>query len=208
MYNDAERLRVFRVGGIKGMLAEGVYSAQSADALKILWEQETDADPKRAETCPWLRVYQDAGRKALARYLGTGLEQDYEELNAIIADFKSGADRLWLKRMGRSEEERWYENVDMTGINVLVIEWTHGNSDFLRGVDIPVLLNSTPEETRAHRRSRNRDSNPDSAFTTMVLEIEQKELDCCAHKAKLIISKGGEVLSYAQYRRLMDAQEG
>lgn len=208
MYNDAERLRVFRVGGIKGMLAEGVYSAQSADALKFLWEQETDADPKRAETCPWLRVYQDAGRKALARYLGTGLEQDYEELNAIIADFKSGADRLWLKRMGRSEEERWYENVDMTGINVLVIEWTHGNSDFLRGVDIPVLLNSTPEETRAHRRSRNRDSNPDSAFTTMVLEIEQKELDCCAHKAKLIISKGGEVLSYAQYRRLMDAQEG
>lgn len=207
MYNDAERVRVFRVGGIRGMLAEGVYSTQAAEKLRTLWAQETDADPKLTRDYPWLRVYQDAGRKALARYLGTAQEQDYEELNAIISDFKSGADRLWLKRMGRTEDERWYDAVDMSGIRVLTIEWTHGNSDLLRGVDIPVLLNSTPEETRAHRRSRNRDSNPDSAFTTMVLEIEQQELDSCAHKAKLIISKGCQVLSYAQYRALMDAQE-
>ena len=87
-----------------------------------------------------------------------------------------------------------------------MIEWTHGNSDFLQGVDIPVLLNSTPEETRAHRRARNRDGKIDSPFTTMVLEIEQKELDSCAHKAKLIISKSGELLRYDEYRVLMDTQ--
>lgn len=91
--------------------------------------------------------------------------------------------------------------------NVLVIEWTHGNSDFLHGVDVPVLLNSTPEETRAHRRARARDGKTDSAFTTMVLEIEQAELDRCAHKAKIIISKSGEVLTFNQYRLLM-SQEG
>ena len=44
-------------------------------------------------------------------------------------------------------------------------------------VDIPVLLNSTPEETKNHRRSRARDGKVDSAFTTMVLEIEQEMLD-------------------------------
>lgn len=203
MYNDAERVRVFRVGGIRGMLAEGVYSPEAAEALKTLWAQETDADPKMAEVYPWLRVYQTAGRKALSQYLGTPAEQDYEELSGIIADFKAGADKLWLKRMGRTEDQRWYDQVDMFDVQVLVIEWTHGNSDYLKGIDIPVLLNSTPEETRAHRRSRNRDGKTDSAFTTMVLEIEQRELDSCAHKAKLIISKSGEKLSYAQYRALM-----
>lgn len=203
MYNDAERVRVFRVGGIRGMLAEGIYSSETAEALKTLWTQETDADPKMVEAYPWLRVYQTAGRKALSRYLGTPAEQDYEELSGIIVDFKAGADKLWLKRMGRTEDERWYDQVDMSDVQVLVIEWTHGSSDHLKGIDVPVLLNSTPEETRAHRRSRNRDGKTDSAFTTMVLEIEQRELDSCAHKAKLIISKSGERLSYDQYRALM-----
>ena len=203
MYNDAERVRVFRVGGIRGMLAEGIYSSETAEALKKLWTQETDADPQMVEAYPWLRVYQTAGRKALSQYLGTPAEQDYEELSGIIVDFKAGADKLWLKRMGRTEDERWYDQVDMSDVQVLVIEWTHGSSDHLKGIDIPVLLNSTPEETRAHRRSRNRDGKTDSAFTTMVLEIEQRELDSCAHKAKLIISKSGEKLSYDQYRALM-----
>ena len=203
IYNVAERVRVFRVGGIRGMLAEGIYSSETAEALKTLWTQETDADPKMVEAYPWLRVYQTAGRKALSQYLGTPAEQDYEELSGIIVDFKAGADKLWLKRMGRTEDERWYDQVDMSDVQVLVIEWTHGSSDHLKGIDIPVLLNSTPEETRAHRRSRNRDGKTDSAFTTMVLEIEQRELDSCAHKAKLIISKSGEKLSYDQYRALM-----
>lgn len=206
MYNDAERVRVFRVGGMRGMLDAGVYTAEAGQTLKALWAAETDADPAQAADKPWLQVYQAEGRKALSGYLGTTAEQDYDELSAIIAAFKSGAEKLWLKRMGRTEDERWYEEVDLSDTNVLVIEWTHGNSDYLKGIDIPVLLNSTPEETRAHRRSRNRDGKVDSAFTTMVLEIEQKELDSCAHKAKLIVSKSGELLSYDAYRALMDAQ--
>lgn len=207
MYNDAERVRIFRTGGMRGMLEAGVYTAVAGVGLHAQWAAESDADPMEAARRDWLRVYQAEGRKALAGYLGTPAEQDYDELNAIIARFKAGDDTLMLKRMGRTEDERWYEAVDISQTNVLVIEWTHGNSDFLQGVDIPVLLNSTPEETRAHRRARARDGKTDSAFTTMVLEIEQAELDSCAHKAKIIISKSGEVLTYDQYRRLM-GQEG
>ncbi len=206
MYNDAERVRIFRTGGLKGLLDAGVYTGEAAAALRGLWEAETDADPGEAAGREWLAVYQAAGRRALAGYLGTPHEQDYDELSSIIARFRSGAGRLWLKRMGRTEDERWYEEVDLSGVSVLVIEWTHGNSDFLEGVDVPVLLNSTPEETRAHRRSRARDGKTDSAFTTMVLEIEQQELDSCAHKAKIIISRSGEVLTFDQYRRLMDRE--
>lgn len=204
MYNDAERNRIFRVAGLRGLVDAGVYSASVRETLAVLWQQETDADPALRTAYPWLTVYQDSGRKALAAYLGTDLEQDYKELNGILSEFHAGAESIWLKRMGRTEDARWYDAVDLSDTNVLILEWTHGNSDFLRGVDIPILLNSTPEQTRAHRRSRSRDGKTDSAFTTMVLEIEQAELDRCAHKAKIILAKTGENLTYAQYRAEME----
>jgi alpha-galactosidase len=68
-------------------------------------------------------------------------------------------------------------------------------------------LNSTPQETLAHRRARNRDGATDSPFTTLVLELEQAMLESQAHKAKLIVSKSGELLSFEAYRKLMDEAE-
>ena len=109
--------------------------------------------------------------------------------------------------MARDPNELWYDTVDLSKVQVLIIEWTHGNSDYLTGVDLPILLNSTPAETLAHRRARNRDGKVDSAFTTLVLAIEQKKLEEQAGKAKLIMSKSGKLLTYAEYRKLM-AEEG
>lgn len=199
MYNDAERNRVFRVAGLQGMLAEGVYSDGAQAELNVLWEKELDAEPAQAAQHPWLAVYQKHGRAALAGYLGTALEQDFGEINAVIANFRSGAENGWLKRMGRTEDARWYSLVDFANVDVLILEWTHGNNAALQGIDIPILLNSTPEETREHRRSRARDGKTDSAFTTMVLEIEQAELDSRAHAAKIIISKAGEILNPSDF---------
>ena len=143
---------------------------------------------------PWLQTYQAAGRKALSEYLGTEKEQDYEELNAILAAFRRGDSPVWLKRMGRTEEERWYDPVDFRETQVLILEWTHGGNPALRGIDVPIFLNSTPEETREHRRLRARDGKTDSAFTTMVLEIEQEELRRAAKAARFILSKSGQFL--------------
>ena len=105
--------------------------------------------------------------------------------------------------MGRTPTELWYDPVDMTGKSVLVIEWTHGNSDWYEGVDIAILLNSTPAETLAHRQARNRDGRADSPFTTMVLELEQQLLRAQAPKAKIILSKAGDLMTYEEYTRLM-----
>ncbi len=85
--------------------------------------------------------------------------------------------------------------MNFTNIDVLVIEWTHGGNENIEGIDVPVLLNSTPEETREHRRLRARDGKTDSDFTTMVLEIEQEELMRRAKTAKIILSKAGDFLS-------------
>ena len=201
--NDAERLRIYRSAGIRGMLKAGVYSAGVVEPLEQLQQDETDADPKNAEQYPWLAVYQKAGREGLARYLGTDVEQDFDGLSAILAQFKAGEERIWLKRMGRAETELWYDQVDFTRTAVLIIEWTHGNSASLRGVDIPILLNSTPAETREHRRQRGRDGKTDSAFTTAVLEIEQEKIADRAKFARIIVSKSGEILTFAQYRAQM-----
>ena len=199
LYNDAERLAVFRSEGLKGLVASGLYSAEVQKILDALWAEETDADPKKTVEYPWLSEYLKSGRRALAGYLGTYREQDYDQVNQIIAQFKNGDDRIFMKRMGRSEEARWYDEIDFSDTDVLIIEWTHGGNGNIKGIDVPILLNSTPEETREHRRLRARDGKTDSAFTTMVLEIEQKELDERARFAKIIISKQGALLDPADF---------
>ena len=204
--NDAERLRVFRTGGLRGLVAAGVCTEEICETLRTLWEADVDAEPEQAKKYPWLAVYQKAGRRSLDAYLGTTNEIDFDEVSGIIARFKQGADKLYLKRMGRETTVLWYDEVDVRDMQVLIIEWTHGNSGFVEGVDIPVLLNSTPAETLAHRRARNRDGKPDSAFITMVLDLEQKKLEAQAYKAKIILSKSGELLTYSQYRQLMAAE--
>ena len=201
--NDRERERVFREGGVQGLAAQGLLNPEMTDTLRQLWEKETDADPKEAEERPWLTVYQRAGRRALTGYLGTENEIGFSELSDILARFHQGEDRIYLRRLGRAPEDMWYDRVDLSAVRVLIVEWTHGSSDHLSGIDFPVLLNSTPAETLAHRRSRHRDGKTDSAFTSMVLDIEQKKLEAQAHKARLIISKQGQELSYAAYRQLM-----
>ncbi len=203
MYNDAERVRVFRNAGVRGMISSCNASPAQFEVLRSLQRQEIDSDPLMVEQYPWLAAYQRAGRDGLSGYLGTPNEQDFDEVSFILDGFHNGSPNLWLKRMGRDETALWYDLVDFSNVSVLVLEWTHGNNRNIRGVDIPVLLNSTPEETREHRRSRNRDGKVDSSFTTMVLEIEQKLLESQADRAKIIISKQGELLTYAQYRKLM-----
>lgn len=197
--NDAERLRVFRRSGIRGLISQGQYLEGCAAVLKELQVSGNDSNPACTKTYPWLVLYQAAGRDGLRNYLGTPNEIDFEELSAIVAQFKNGASDIFLKRMGREETELWYERVDFRDKHVLVIEWTHGNNHNLQGVDIPILLNSTPQETLEHRRSRNRDGSTDSPFTTMVLSIEQDMLVSQAPAAKLIVSKSGELLSYRDF---------
>ncbi len=154
---------------------------------------------------PWLATYQKAGRKALAGYLGTPNELDFAEINRILAAFHEGAPTLLLKRMGRTPDALWYDRVDVSGIQVIVVEWTHGNNENLNGVDIPILLNSTPEETLAHRRARSRDGAVGSPFTTMVLELEQARLRSQAANAAIIVAKSGELLDYDGYLKAMVA---
>ncbi len=201
--NDAERLRTFRAGGLKALLASGLYDDSARERLAVLQASDQDADPAEVAANPWLATYQRGGRRALDAYLGTPHEIDFDEVSGLLRRFHEGATSLQLKRMGRERDQLWYDTVDMSDVQVLVIEWTHGNSDHLHGVDIPILLNSTPEETLAHRRSRNRDGRVDSPFTTMVLGLEQERLHSQAHKARIIVAKSGDLLDYDAYLRSM-----
>ena len=201
--NDAERLRIFRMGGLHGLVDRGVYDDDVRDALADLQAREVDADRGEIEHHPWLATYQKAGRTALAGYLGTQDESDFDEVNRILAAFRDGARELQLKRMGRTERDVFYETVEMSDTQVVILEWTHGNNENITGVDIPILLNSTPEETLAHRRSRARDEATDSPFTTTVLELEQQLLHAQAGRARIIVSKSGELIDFDTYLKQM-----
>lgn len=205
-YNDAERLRIYRQSGIKGLIANGQYNEGRFKILGELQAGGNDSNPDYVKNNPWLSIYQSAARNGLRNYLGTTNEINFDELGNIIAQFKNGADKIFLKRMGREETQLWYDAVDFSGKNIMIIEWTHGNSHNLQGVDIPILLSSTPQETLEHRKARNRDGGTDSPFTNVVLGIEQDMLVSQASKAKLIVSKCGELLSYGDYVRIMSQE--
>lgn len=202
-YNDAERLHIFRESGLRGLIDDGVCTGERFKKLQEWQRQNEDANPIHAEKYPWFSSYLRAGRKGLKGYLGTPNEIAFEDVSDIVAAFLDGAGEIWLKRMGREETEVWYDCVDFCSTHILVLEWTHGNSGYVHGVDIPVLLNSTPEETKEYRKLRNRDCGTDSAFTSLVLEIEQNLIKQQASKAKIIFSKNGDLLDYPAYCKIM-----
>ena len=205
MYNDAERLGVFRRSAIKAMVADESLTKERFELIQQFQKEETDASAEHAKEYEWYHTYLEGGKAGLKNYLGTPNEINFGEVEEIVSQFKQGADSIWLKRMGRDMTELWYEKVDMSEVGILVVEWTHGNSDNYKGVDIPVLLNSTPQETLAHRKASNRDGKTDSPFTMLVLELEQEMLERQACKAKVIVSKQGDLLSYEEYQALMKA---
>lgn len=207
MYNDAERLRIFRESALNKMITDGVYTKEHFDIVHDLQKKGMDADKENIKQYPWFESYLGGGIEGLRGYLGTPNEQEFEKVEEIISNFKNGEDKIWLKRMGRTDTELWYDEIDFSETGILIIEWTHGNSDFFSGVDIPVLLNSTPTETLQYRIARNRDGEADSPFVTRVLEIEQRKLHEQAHKAKIILSKAGELLSFEQYTKIMENED-
>ena len=190
---------------MRALLAAGEYTAQRAALLREMQLADRDSDPAASAEHPWIGIYQRGGRQALSAYLGTEKEQEYGQLEETLRRFHAGDGTLWLRRLGRSAEDLWYEEKDLSGVSVLILEWTHGNSGLFAGVDIPILLASTPAETRAYRLARGRDANADTAFITMVLELEQAKLEARAGSSRIIVSKDCEIVSLAEYRRRMDA---
>lgn len=140
-----------------------------------------------------LRVYKEAGEDGLRGYLGTKKEIDFARINEVLAAFHEGKDTITLRYLGREDGEISSEETDFSGISVLLLEWTHGGSDDLHGVDLPVFLESSPEETKERRIRRNRDENAASPFICRVVELEQEKLEVQRKNAGLIVGKDGSV---------------
>ena len=140
-----------------------------------------------------LNVYNESGEDGLRGYLGTPKEIDFDRINKELSEFKAGKDIIEIKHMGREDGDISYDETDFTGIKVLILEWTHGGSEYLKGVDIPVFLESSPEETKARRIKRGRDENAASPFICRVVELEQEKLDLQGKNARIVVGKDGKV---------------
>ena len=140
-----------------------------------------------------LRIFEESGEDGLRDYLGTPQEIDFDRINEVIADFHAGKNIITLRHMGREDGEIFSEETSFEGIRVLIVEWTHGGSEYLEGVDLPVFLESSPEETRERRIRRNRDANAASPFINMVVELEGEKLKRQRNRAKLIVGKDKKV---------------
>ncbi|HFI0464377.1 TPA: zeta toxin family protein [Streptococcus suis] len=206
-YNDGERLQTYRDAGQAALVAADRYDDQVKQVLEDLYAQFQDGSQLESSDYPWYQTYHQAGKRALANYLGTEKELNFPAINRVLTAFKEGQETIWLKRMGRTPDDLWYDPVNFKDIQLLIVEWTHGNHADLGPVDCRLFLNSTPQETLAYRQLRARDGQADSAFVTMVLEIEQAKLHQQAKGADLIFSKQGEVLSYQDYLSLTKGED-
>ena len=199
VYNDGERLHIFRENGMIAMTEQDTLTEKNLAVLRMLQEQEIDSDPAQIKTYPWLDAYIKKGREALGAYLGSDQEIDYGRLNHVIRQFKKQEPSIWLKRMGRTSTQLWYEKVDFSNIDILILEWTHGGSPLCEGTDLSVLLSTTPEETKKGRLLRGRDPGADSPFVTMVLQLEQEKINASGGSADLIVTQDGRLLSRREF---------
>ena len=99
------------------------------------------------------------------------LQVSRQQLRARVQEVERGVHGDERPQVARSEVHRCHEQAEQSGL--------HGFA----------------------RRLRNRDAQTDSAFTTMVLNIEQRKLDSQAWKAQVILSREGKKITYSAYRR-------
>lgn len=191
MYNDAERIARFRMSGLNGLITERLYTDEVKE--KLLELQKAGRDAEEQEDMQWLSIYQKYGDKALTDYLGTDHELDYEAVSNLLLQFHGGTSQLLLRHMGRTPDDIWYDRRDVSDTDILILEWTHGNSAYLQGVDVSVVLISTPEETLENRKKRNRDTAIDSPFVARVLRIEQKKINDGLDRADIIQDMHGRI---------------
>lgn len=191
MYNDAERIARFRMSGLNGLITERLYTDEVKE--KLLELQKAGRDAEEQEDMQWLSIYQQYGDKALTDYLGTDQELDYEAVSNLLMQFHGGTSQLLLRHMGRTPDDIWYDRRDVSDTDILILEWTHGNSTYLQGVDVSVVLISTPEETLENRKKRNRDTAIDSPFVARVLRIEQKKINDGLERADIIQDMHGRI---------------
>lgn len=191
MYNDAERIARFRMSGLNGLITERLYTDEVKE--KLLELQKAGRDAEEQEDMQWLSIYQKYGDKALTDYLGTDQELDYEAVSNLLMQFHGETSQLLLRHMGRTPDDIWYDRRDVSDTDILILEWTHGNSTYLQGVDVSVVLISTPEETLENRKKRNRDTAIDSPFVARVLRIEQKKINDGLDRADIIQDMHGRI---------------
>lgn len=201
--NDAGRRRVFRHNGIRNVVDSGFGSPSNFKEIMEMQKEEDETGKFSHKDAPWFDSYIEGGRKALKRHLGTPHEQNFNEMNDVLNAFRDGAKDIWLRRMGRDDTAFWYEDVDFSDTSVIFLEWTHGLSGYLTGIDVSVFLNTTPEETKAFRLARARDDNARSDLIQNVIEIEQQMLLSQVPTADLIVNREGKVISFDEWKKIM-----
>ncbi len=204
-YNDAERLNVFRKSALLNMVSSGVYKNDYYSIIKKIQLEKDDANPKYLAEYDWYKCYLDGGKQGLESYLGTKKEQDFGEVNDLLDKFTKGLNNLYLKHMGNDESSIYYEEVDVSNTDILILEWTHSNSDELKNVDVRLYLDSSYEKTEQRRKERNRRAEElDNHFINAVLEAEQKLLYSQVRNANIIMTFEGDIITREEFEKRLE----
>lgn len=133
----------------------------------------------------------DAKRRDDNTWLGPHVEVHMSLLNKHIVDALNDVNTMTKPLVDYSDNSIAQENIDLAGINVVIIEGTY--TALLRNVDCRIFINRNRLDTLEHRKKRNRGNEVSDPFVEDVLKTEHKIIAGHRFLADIIISKDYQV---------------
>lgn len=146
-------------------------------------------------------LFVSGGKEALEAYLGSYEEIDYEAINELLLDFKSGAKEVNLRKLGTKPGELSYTKTDVSSTRILILEWTHGGNRALKNVDCRIYLHCSRLVAEKRRFARKRNANYASPLISACIDIEGKMLETQALSADFIFEQNGSQISRETFER-------
>jgi len=133
----------------------------------------------------------DEERRKNQSHLGPLAEVKMDVLNDNIKDYLDGKNSISKPIIDYATNVINTEHVDLTDINVLIVEGTYVS--LLRNVEFKVFITRNREDTLEHRKKRNRGNEALDPFIENILKIEHMIIGGHRFLADIIISKDYQV---------------
>jgi uridine kinase len=134
----------------------------------------------------------DARRRQDVGWLGPHVEIYLPLLEENIIDAINGKKSILRPLIDYDENKILEENVDLTGVEVVIVEGTY--TSLLRNAHTRIFIDRDFEETLAHRKERNRGKEVGDPFIEQILATEHKIIAGHKNLANIIITTDYDVI--------------
>lgn len=187
--NSQKRLFIISVAGESGSgkseIAKALQSVLKTHGLhaRILGQDDYFVLPPKSN---------DAKRREDPNWLGPHVEVKMTILEKNIIDAVKGKKIIIKPLIDYNKDEVLSEEIDLTSVNVLIVEGTY--TSLLRNVDKRIFIDRNYEDTLSDREKRNRGKEVGDPFVENILKTEHKIIAGHKQLANIIITRDYDLI--------------